>query len=66
DAAGALVVGLLGFTLRGAEFVFGNLVYETVPVGTMGEGGFSVAPGKVARTGAVFAFSVLPTIIFFS
>ena len=66
DAAGAIVVGLLGFTLRGAEFVFGNLVYETVPVGTMGEGGFSAAPGKVARTGAVFAFSVLPTIIFFS
>jgi CNT family concentrative nucleoside transporter len=32
----------------------------------MGEGGVSAAPGGVARTGAVFAFSVLPTIIFFS
>ena len=66
DAAETIVVGLLGFTLRGAEFVFGNLVYETVPVGTIGEAGFAAAPGSVARTGAVFAFSVLPTIIFFS
>jgi CNT family concentrative nucleoside transporter len=66
DAAGAIVVGLLGFTLQGAEFVFGNLVYDTVPVGQVGSGGFAAAPGQVARTGAAFAFSVLPTIIFFS
>jgi len=66
DAAGAIVVGLLGFTLQGAEFVFGNLVYDTVPVGRVGSGGFAAAPGQVARTGAAFAFSVLPTIIFFS
>lgn len=66
DAAGTIVVGLLGFTLQGAEFVFGNLVYDTVPVGRVGDGGFAAAPGQVARTGAAFAFSVLPTIIFFS
>ncbi len=63
---GTIVVGLLGFTLQGAEFVFGNLVYDTVPVGRVGDGGFAAAPGQVARTGAAFAFSVLPTIIFFS
>lgn len=66
DAAGAAVTGLLGFAVEGARFVFGNLVDETVPVGTIGAGGFAAAPGQVARTGASFAFSVLPTIIFFS
>ena len=67
DAAGELIVGLLGFTLDGASFVFGNLVYDTVPVGTVvGQGGFSALPGQVAQTGAAFAFNVLPTIIFFS
>ncbi|KPJ83310.1 MAG: hypothetical protein AMS19_04835, partial [Gemmatimonas sp. SG8_23] len=66
DGAGQLVVGLLGFTLDGASFVFGNLVYDTVPVGIVGQGGFSAMPDQVARTGAAFAFFVLPTIIFFS
>jgi concentrative nucleoside transporter, CNT family len=66
DVAGVLVVGLLGFTLDGAEFVFGNLVYDTVPVGVVGQGGFVALPDQVARTGATFAFFVLPTIIFFS
>lgn len=66
DLAGVLVVGLLGFTMNGAEFVFGNLVYDTVPVGITGQGGFEAMPGQVARTGAAFAFFVLPTIIFFS
>lgn len=66
DFAGLLVVGLLGFTMNGAEFVFGNLVYDTVPVGVTGQGGFQEMPGQVARTGATFAFFVLPTIIFFS
>jgi len=66
DGVGALVVGLLGFTRNGAEFVFGNLVYNTVPVGVVGQGGFTALPGQVAQTGAAFAFFVLPTIIFFS
>ena len=66
DAAGTLVVGLLGFTLDGASFVFGNLVYDTVPVGVVGQGGFAALPDQVAQTGAAFAFFVLPTIIFFS
>lgn len=66
DMAGLLVVALLGFTANGAEFVFGNLVYDTVPVGITGQGGFQAMPDQVARTGASFAFFVLPTIIFFS
>ncbi len=66
DGAGAIVVALLGYTLNGASFVFGNLVYDTVPVGVVGGGGFAALPDQVARTGATFAFSVLPTIIFFS
>lgn len=66
DAAGAVVTGLLGYTQEGASFVFGNLGADVVPVGVVGEGGFEAAPGQVARTGAAFAFFVLPTIIFFS
>ncbi len=56
-----VVLALLGFTNDGARFLFGNLVDRTVPV---------VDPAGtaeyVAQTGASFAFSVLPTIIFFS
>ncbi len=68
DVMGVAVVRLLGFTLDGAAFIFGNLVYDTVPVGTqvVGQGGFEALPGQVARTGATIAFNVLPTIIFFS
>jgi CNT family concentrative nucleoside transporter len=62
------VVALLGFTVDGARFVFGNLVENNVPVGVgdPGQGPFSAIPGQVASTGAFFAFNVLPTIIFFS
>jgi concentrative nucleoside transporter, CNT family len=63
-----VIVALLGFTVQGAEFLFGNLVWNHVPVGT-GEPGnmpMAPAPGSVAQTGAFFAFNVLPTIVFFS
>jgi CNT family concentrative nucleoside transporter len=63
-----LVVALLGFTVEGARFIFGDLVFNTVPVGE-GEPGMAPmtqTPGMVAQTGAFFAFNVLPTIIFFS
>ena len=68
DAVSVMVVALLGFTVDGAQFIFGNLVYDTVPVGSgvIGQGQFSEMPGQVAQTGATFAFNVLPTIIFFS
>lgn len=68
DAMNRVVVALLGFTTDGAEFVFGNLVWNNVPVGVgeVGNGSFEAMPGQVANTGSFFAFNVLPTIIFFS
>jgi CNT family concentrative nucleoside transporter len=56
--ANTVVTGLLAFQEQGARFVFGNLVQHDVPLGGGATG--------VARTGAFFAFNVLPTIIFFS
>jgi CNT family concentrative nucleoside transporter len=66
--ANTVVIALLGFTVDGARFLFGNLVFDQVPVGlgTEGQGTFTPIPGQVANTGAFFAFNVLPTIIFFS
>jgi CNT family concentrative nucleoside transporter len=64
-----VVVALLGFTVEGARFLFGDLVFNNVPIGTGDPGNAPMtpgAPGMVARTGAFFAFNVLPTIIFFS
>jgi CNT family concentrative nucleoside transporter len=69
DWLNTVVVSLLGFTVEGARFIFGDLVYNNVPIG-LGEAGSNApiqeVPGQVARTGASFAFNVLPTIIFFS
>ena len=68
DTANTVVVALLGFTVDGARFVFGNLVDNNIPlgVGDPGDGAFTAVPGQVANTGSYFAFTVLPTIIFFS
>jgi CNT family concentrative nucleoside transporter len=67
--ANDVVIALLGFTVEGAQFLFGNLVWNNVPVGT-GQPAVNApivaAPEMVAQTGAFFAFNVLPTIIFFS
>jgi CNT family concentrative nucleoside transporter len=63
-----VIVSLLGFTEAGARFLFGNLVFNSVPVGAGDPGMGPVVPtaGTVAVTGAFFAFNVLPTIVFFS
>jgi CNT family concentrative nucleoside transporter len=64
-----VIVALLGYTVEGARFLFGNLVWNNVPVGAGPAGAnapITAAPGTVAQTGAFFAFNVLPTIIFFS
>src|SRR5690606_26635848 len=68
SALNVAVVALLGFTVDGAGFVFGNLVGDNVPVGVgdPGQGAFQAMRGQVANTGAFFAFNVLPTIIFCS
>jgi CNT family concentrative nucleoside transporter len=70
DGANVVFTRLLAFTEEGARFVFGNLVRNNVPVGTPTGAPADMAPvgdGSLwAATGAYFAFSVLPTIIFFS
>jgi len=69
DAVNDVIVALLGFTVEGARFIFGDLVWNNVPVGVGAAGGNApivATPGTVAQTGAFFAFNVLPTIIFFS
>jgi CNT family concentrative nucleoside transporter len=65
--ANDLFVALIGYTVEGARFIFGNLVENNVPVGPAGGSMAPVAAdGTWANTGAYFAFNVLPTIIFFS
>jgi CNT family concentrative nucleoside transporter len=69
-AANAVFIKLLGFTEEGARFIFGNLVKNNVPVGPVTQAPADMAPIQSvemwANTGSYFAFSVLPTIIFFS
>ncbi|MDP8236459.1 MAG: nucleoside transporter C-terminal domain-containing protein [Candidatus Erginobacter occultus] len=62
------VIKLLSFAEDGSRFVFGNLVYNQVPVmmPTGPDGRLEATAGAMAQTGAYFAFNVLPTIIFFS
>jgi concentrative nucleoside transporter, CNT family len=61
---------LLSFSTAGARFIFGNLVDNNVPVGRplFSPAAFSpIEAGElVAATGTLFAFRVLPTILFFS
>jgi len=67
ERVGDAVSGLLSFSGAGARFIFGNLISNTVPVGTPGPGdALDTSAGLVASTGSLFAFGVLPTIIFFS
>jgi concentrative nucleoside transporter, CNT family len=67
DRMNQLFVALLGYTNEGARFLFGNLINPNVPVGpAAGPFDAVAAAGTWANTGALFAFSVLPTIIFFS
>lgn len=67
EAANDAVVALLGYTVEGAAFIFGNLVQNNVPVGTAAGPAAPLGPTTSwANTGAFFAFNVLPTIIFFS
>lgn len=67
-AANDVILAAVGFTLEGASFLFGDLVWNNVPVGTgaPGNADFAAEGQHVARTGAFVAFNVLPTIIFFA
>ena len=68
DSLNDVIVSLLNFTSEGARFLFGNLIVNNVPIarGEPGMGPAAPIPGMVANTGAFFAFSILPTIVFFS
>jgi concentrative nucleoside transporter, CNT family len=69
QGANGVVVALLGFTVEGARFIFGDLVFNHVPVGIGAPGNVPMDPGGLQRGPdrcAFFAFNVLPTIIFFS
>lgn len=61
-----VIVKMLSFSEDGAKFLFGNLIYNYVPVGVLENYDFIQTAKAVAYSGAFFAFSVLPTIIFFS
>jgi CNT family concentrative nucleoside transporter len=67
EGVGGVVNGLLAFSTEGARFIFGNLAGNTVPVGIPGPGdSLDTTAGLVAHSLSMFAFGVLPTIIFFS
>ncbi len=70
EAANDIFNALIGYTVEGAKFLFGNLVFNNVPVGPGGTGFPPMdpvgGPSGWANTGGFFAFNVLPTIIFFS
>jgi CNT family concentrative nucleoside transporter len=64
------VTRLLSFSQDGARFVFGNLVDNNVPVGKPVAEPLTLTPvvgtEVWANVGSLIAFSVLPTIVFFS
>jgi CNT family concentrative nucleoside transporter len=70
DGANDVFNALIGYTVEGARFLFGNLAFNNIPVGPGGAGFPPMAPiGETtawANAGGFFAFNVLPTIIFFS
>ena len=70
EGANDVFNALIGYTVEGAKFLFGNLVFNNVPVGPGGMGFPAMEPiGPTtgwANAGGFFAFNVLPTIIFFS
>ena len=67
DGLNHVVHAVLGYGTEGARFVFGNLIGNEVPVGSLdANGSFLASPDTVARSGAFFAFRILPNIIFIS
>ena len=70
QGANAVFLKLLEFTKEGAAFIFGGLVDDMVPVGTLSGEPPELTPVSSpelwVNTGASIAFFVLPTIIVFS
>lgn len=64
-----MLISVLRFSESGSRFLFGDLIFNNLPVGTGkagGNGALVLSETLTARTGAYFAFHVLPTIVFFS
>lgn len=64
-----LLLNVMRYSEAGSKFLFGELIFNNIPVGNGTAGGnapITATGTMVARTGAYFAFHVLPTIIFFS
>ncbi|MEQ9401247.1 MAG: nucleoside transporter C-terminal domain-containing protein [Longimicrobiales bacterium] len=67
EGVNGVVRALLGYAEDGGRFLFGNLVSDVVPVGRLDDSGnFEATPGRVAFSGAFFAFRIFPNIIFVS
>ncbi|MEQ8329333.1 MAG: nucleoside transporter C-terminal domain-containing protein [Longimicrobiales bacterium] len=67
EGVNGVVRALLGYAEDGGRFLFGNLVSDVVPVGRVDDSGnFEATPGRVAFSGAFFAFRIFPNIIFVS
>jgi hypothetical protein len=66
DALSAGFVKLLGFTLQGSRLIFGSLADQTLVGQTFAVGAGDTEPGAYKKYGFIFAFQVLPTIIFFA
>lgn len=60
------IQALLDCTRGGARMVFGNLVDNVVAVQASPDPASPAVPNQYVHTGSLFAFFVLPTIIFFS
>ena len=65
EGMNGFVRAVLGYAEQGGRFIFGHLVSDYVPIGTLDANqNFIATPGAVARTGAFFAFRIFPNIIF--
>jgi len=65
-------IKIMSYTQDGSRFIFGNLIYNNIPVGAPVGSPPTMAPiqpgepAQWANSGSYFAFTVLPTIIFFA
>jgi hypothetical protein len=65
-------IKIMSYTQDGSRFIFGNLIYNNIPVGEPVGSPPTMAPiqpgdpAQWANGGSYFAFTVLPTIIFFA
>ncbi|WP_242111488.1 NupC/NupG family nucleoside CNT transporter [Luteimonas aquatica] len=66
DSLGQGFVKVLSFVNEGSNFIFGPLMDVPVLGKTLADTAGDTSPGAVGKYGFIFAFQVLPTIIFFS